>query len=137
MSTPIKSTLVYGLILLAVSCKSIQNNFLADRWLGDDGTEIMIFHPDSTLQWIFRDTLLSDTFQVRYRLDETVSPAHLDLYDFNSGIMKGKVLAGILERHSNDSILLDFEPAESLDEADSVRPKSFNLEQRRFFIRKK
>lgn len=97
----------------------------------------MTFDGDSTLQWVFHEEELSDTFKVRYRLLEGPDPDHLDLYGFTRGILVGKVLAGIVEMHTPDSILLDFEPADSFEEADSVRPKGFDPEQRRFFIRKK
>lgn len=97
----------------------------------------MIFDGDSSLQWIFHEPTLSDTFLVRYRLDQRPPPPRLDLYDFSRGILKGKLLAGIVQPLSPDSIQLDFEPAETWAEADSVRPRAFDPEQRRVFVRVK
>lgn len=131
---PIVSLLV---LALALACQTTSKNYLTHQWLGDEGKQIMKFDGDSTLMWIFHEEVLSDTFLVHYKLDEIPDPDQLDLYDFNSGILKGKILAGIVELHSPDSILLDFEPADRLEEADSVRPRFFNPEQQRFFIRKK
>ncbi|MDZ4706764.1 MAG: hypothetical protein SH818_00055, partial [Saprospiraceae bacterium] len=123
--------------LLALGCQPVPKNYLAHQWLGDGGKQIMVFDNDSTLQWIIHEELLSDTFLVRYKLNEGPDPDHLDLYGFTRGILAGKVLAGIVEMHTADSILLDFEPADSFEDVDSVRPKGFDPEQRRFFIRKK
>lgn len=132
-----KSPALYICFFLALGCQPAPKNYLDHRWFGDDGKQIMTFDGDSTLQWIFHEEELSDTFLVRYRLQEGPDPDHLDLYGFTRGILAGKVLAGIVEMYTADSILLDFEPADSFEEADSVRPKGFDPEQRRFFIRKK
>jgi hypothetical protein len=137
MTPPRPSPAFYIFFLLALACQTAPKNYLDHQWFGDDGKQIMTFDGDSTLQWIFHEEELSDTFLVRYRLHEGPDPDHLDLYGFTRGILAGKVLAGIVEMHTADSILLDFEPAESFEEADSVRPKGFDPEQRRFFIRNK
>jgi hypothetical protein len=131
-----KSPALLICLLLALGCQQAPKNYLDHQWYGDDGKQIMTFDGDSTLQWIFHEEELSDTFVVRYRLQEAPDPDHLDLYGFTRGILAGKILAGIVEMHTADSILLDFEPAESFAEADSVRPKVFDTIQRRFFIRK-
>jgi len=135
--TPLKATSFFICFLLALSCQRAPKNYLAHQWLGDEGRQIMTFDGDSTLQWIFHEELLSDTFLVRYKLNELPDPDHLDLYGFNRGILVGKILCGIVEMHTADSIYFDFEPSESFEEADSLRPKVFDPEQRRFFIRKK
>jgi len=120
-----------------MACQPSPKNYLAHHWIGDEGKQIMIFDGDSNLQWIFHEEVLSDTFKGHYHLDENPTPDHLDLYDFSAGILKGKILAGIVELHTKDTILLDFEPADTFNEADSVRPKQFNPDQKRFFVRKK
>jgi len=124
-------------LLLVFSCRPAPKHYLDHRWSGDDGNQIMIFDGDSSLQWIFHEPTLSDTFLVRYRLDQSATPNRLDLYNFSSGILKGKILAGIVQPLSPDSIQLDFEPAETWAEADSVRPRTFDPEQRRVFVKVK
>lgn len=91
----------------------------------------MTFNADSTMLWAFNDNVVGDTFKLKYKLDETKSPNQLDLYDFNSGILKGKILVGILDHFSPDSILIDFNPIEQWSEADSARPKEFNMAEKR------
>lgn len=134
---PRKSTLGFCILVLSIACRPTPKNYLAHEWQGDGGKQIMIFDKDSTLKWIFHEETLSDTFFIHYKLNENTHPDQLDLYDFSSGILKGKILAGIVELHSPDSLLLDFEPGDTWEEADSIRPASFDPDQKRFFIRKK
>lgn len=122
-----------SILLFCFSCRPAPKNYLDHTWSGEEGNQIMIFDGDSSLIWIFHEPTLSDTFLVHYRLNEATTPNQLDLYDFSSGILKGKVLAGIVQNFSGDSIQVDFEPAESFAEADSLRPRAFDPEQKRIF----
>ena len=73
---------------------------------------------------------------VKYEVDTTTQPDRINLFDFNRGILKDKILIGIIEPHGQDSILLDFKPVDSWAEADSARPKSFDPLQLRYLVRK-
>ena len=95
----------------------------------------MEFIDDSTMFWAFNDNVIADTFKVKYKLDESKSPMQIDLYDFKAGILKDNMLVGILDHHSRDSMMLDFNPIENWSEADSARPKAFNLENKRLLFK--
>ena len=86
-----------------------------------DGHQILNFNSDSTAQWIFHEETLSDTFLVKY----------------NRGILKDKILTGIVQYLGQDTILLDFEPIDDWGAADTIRPITFSVDQQKYFVRKK
>jgi len=102
-----------------------------------DGHQILNFNSDSTAQWIFHEETLSDTFLVKYKLNEATQPYQLDLFDFNRGILKDKILTGIVQYLGQDTILLDFEPIDDWGAADTIRPITFSVDQQKYFVRKK
>lgn len=126
-------------IVLIFACNQhpIDRPYLQSAWELVDGHQVLHFNSDSTAQWIFHEETLSDTFLVKYKLDETTQPYHLDLFNFNRGILKGKILTGIVQYIGRDTILLDFEPIDDWAAADTIRPTTFNVDQQKYFVRKK
>ena len=123
-------------IFFLPSRTSNPHNFLEGHWDMTNGEQAMVFEGDSMLHWIFHGPFLDDTFTVKYDFDTTTQPDRINLFDFDRGILKDKILIGIIEPHGQDSILLDFKPVDSWAEADSARPKSFDPVQLRYLVRK-
>ncbi len=123
-------------ILSFPSCKTKPKHFIEGQWTMTTDEQVMIFKSDSVMHWIFHGPFLDDTFKVRYGLDLNKSPQHINLFDFNRGILKDKILTGILEHQGIDTIRMDFQLVDTWAEADSARPKAFVSDQVRFFVRK-
>ncbi len=120
-----------------MGCRSNTKPFLQDAWRMVNSTQEMIFINDSVMHWVlFDDGIVPDTIFTHYKTDETRSPYYIDLYAFDRGILKGRILTGIYSKIGNDSLLMDFRPIDSWNEADSVRPKVFDELQKRYFVRK-
>ncbi|MBK9929630.1 MAG: hypothetical protein IPP04_07125 [Saprospiraceae bacterium] len=126
-------------IILIFACDQhkINKPYLQSAWALMDGHQILNFNSDSTAQWIFHEETLSDTFLVKYKLNEATQPYQLDLFDFNRGILKDKILTGIVQYLGQDTILLDFEPIDDWGASDTIRPITFSVDQQKYFVRKK
>lgn len=130
----------YFLILitaLLICCKKTPTHFIHDHWLMTKDYHEMTYREDSTMSWIIKQQFLEDTFIAHYKLDDTKNPKWIDLYQFNKGLMKGKILTGIYETIGQDTLLLDFRPVEDWADADTSRPLEFNEIEKRYLIRKK
>ena len=129
------SILLGYICLVFLFCTSKSHHYLVGAWDMADGKQIMIFKNDSTMSWVLNDLVVPDTFHLRYKTDETKSPNRIDIYNFKHGILVDKMLVGILDHFSKDSILLDFRPIERWADADSIRPTAFDTGTKRILVR--
>ena len=127
------STLFF--IFLLISCKKSPIHFIHDQWLMTKDFHEMTFREDSTMTWIIKEQFLVDTFTAHYKIDDSKNPKWIDLYQFNKGLMSGKILTGIYDTQGQDTLLLDFQPVEDWAEADTSRPKKFNEIEKRYLVR--
>lgn len=128
-------TLVLLSILTLLSCTSHPLHPILGTWSMTTGDQSMQFNPDHSMIWVIQQFYLNDTFKATYKLDDSKDPQWLDLYDFNKGLLKGKMLSGLYKRIGTDSLLLDFQPVDNMAEADSMRPKDFKEADKRYFTR--
>jgi hypothetical protein len=127
--------LLFVMLLLTSCDQKKPNDFISGTWHMAQGDQRMRFYDDSLLLWMMPGNLQMDSFFATYRLSVLDKSGTIDLFDFDKGILKGKILAGIFERKGEDTLLLDFEPADLWMETDSLRPKSMNPTQMRQLIR--
>lgn len=138
---PLLETMYKKLTLLLLSgilftqCKQKPSHFIHDHWLMPKDLHEMTFKDDSTMTWIIKQQFLVDTFNAHYKLDDTKNPKWIDLFQFDKGLMRGKILTGIYETYGHDTLLLDFQPVEDWVGADTSRPKEFNEIEKRFLVR--
>lgn len=132
----LKSSCFIIFSLLLIKCKQSSGHFIHDHWLMTTDFHEMTFREDSTMTWIIKQQFLDDTFKAHYKLDDSKNPKWIDLYQFNKGLMRGKILTGIYETHGQDTLLLDFQPVEDWIEADTSRPKEFNEIEKRYLVRR-
>ncbi|MEP7267693.1 MAG: hypothetical protein ABI844_08690 [Saprospiraceae bacterium] len=126
---------VFLFILLTYSCRQKPEFSLVDRWKMIGDSQVMYFDSDTSLIWLIQNEFLEDTFIAEYKIDTNKLPMTLDVYNFNRGILKDKILVGIVKPYGNDTLLIDFTPIDDWPQADSIRPKSFNPEEMKYLVR--
>jgi hypothetical protein len=98
---------------------------LLGTWVGESQNaagSAFEFRADGTATW-----RLDQPFDIRYRVDDPLAPAHLDLFGFQTGPLKERTLYCLIDL-VDDRLRMDCEPSE--------RPGSLNPEQTQVFIRK-
>lgn len=80
------------------------------------------FRADGTATW-----RLGQPFDIQYRVNDPMAPAHLDLFGFQAGPLKDRTLYCLIDL-ADDRLRMDCEPSE--------RPGSLNPEQTQVFTRK-
>lgn len=97
---------------------------LLGTWVGESQNaagSAFEFREDGTATW-----RLGQPFEIRYRVDDPMAPAHLDLFGFQAGPLKERTLYCLIEL-VDDRLRMDCEPSE--------RPGSLNPEQTQVFLR--
>lgn len=125
--TLFKSTVYLFLIALFIGCAKDEG--IAGTWKSYDG-QTLIFKPSNDALWLIDSHKGVDTFQIKYRFDETTQPNHFDLYDFKKGTLVGFTLYGVIEM-KDQTLKLNFEVGEN----DKVRPKGFDPQGTQVFYK--
>ncbi len=105
---------------------------LEGTWEAEEG-HLWAVRPNGHMLWITRFGSQLDTVHLTYRYDCSLTPATLDLLDFDGGPWRGKTLYGILERTSDTSFR--FCAAAGTDA--SARPEYFDQTETVRFFREK
>ena len=121
------------LILVSISCagtKMPNSKSLLGKWDNKKG-QILEFKPNGVALWIFYSETKKDTFTISYRTDFSTKPYQLDLTNFQTGMLKGKTLVGIMEFAQVNSFKFDCEPTPN------NRPVIFNEKQTQTYFKVK
>ncbi|PJB13025.1 MAG: hypothetical protein CO119_03955 [Flavobacteriales bacterium CG_4_9_14_3_um_filter_40_17] len=95
-----------------------------------DYNQTLILKANNEALWLIDSHKGVDTYQIKYRYDETTQPNHFDLYDFKKGVLIGFTLYGITEMKGK-TLKLNFEVGEN----EQVRPKSFDPQETQVFYK--
>ncbi len=113
---------VAGCVSLA---PTTQPKHLIGTWSGPDA-DTFVFESNGQGRWIFARSNASDTFPIHYRAVQRRSspPSYtLDMWGFETGFLKGRVLLCIVETASPSQMRMDCEPGQPGEE--SKRPSAF------------
>lgn len=120
-------------VYLALAFLTLLPACAADRttirgtWTGEGAAGepfTIVFRDRNTALWITdRIPGVRDTLVLRYTLDTTYIPKHVNVSGFTSGPLAGMTLYGIYELEGTDSLRIDFEPG--LPGEAAVRPRDF------------
>ena len=102
---------------------------LLGRWSTTDSQgmrQSLLFHRNGTAQWTFEVSgRPPEVLDLRYLLVENAQPYEiLDLYDFHSGALYGKVLYGILDIQDPLTMRFAHEPGDP-GKGEETRPSDF------------
>jgi len=110
---------------------SLSKEALLGTWSNNNQSgEMFIFSEEGKAQWVLPGENKPDTFEINYIFEPSVSPKHLDLYNFTSGQLNGNTLYGIAE-FRDGSIKVDFEPGKDA----TARPAFFNEKDAQIYIK--
>lgn len=103
------------------------------EWSGEDaeGNRIgFVFQEGDVAEWVVqaRGMANPDTIEMRYEVDRSVSPHHIDLDGFEQGPLEGVTMVGIYEFTAGDAFRIDLAPVVGAVDPDSARPKEFSEE---------
>jgi hypothetical protein len=101
---------------------------LLGRWEGVDseqGLQTFVFERGGTAHWVLEYQGKSQTFDVRYRLDRSATPHHLDLTGFASGPLAGQALYCLAEV-GEQTLSIDCRPGEAKAGGETARPRAFS-----------
>lgn len=104
---------------------------LLGAWSGEDAEakrHTLTFAERGRATWAIEGQGERQEYAIRYALDDAVTPHHLDLSGFESGMLAGRTLYCIVELEGADAFRMDCEPGPP--EADGaggedVRPSDF------------
>ena len=138
---PVGRTLAVPAVMAALtasllSCAQPRDPLLGE-WVSvgsEAGTMTYVFHEGGRAQWILDLSEGRDTFEVAFTVDYGTTPIQLDVGPWESGLLAGQTLFGIVELQGPDRFRVDFEPADP-DGDGSERPVTFS-EQAVTFVRK-
>lgn len=118
--------LVLAVLILLAACAG-ERDPLQGTWRGQGSAGepfTIVFRERNTALWITdRIPGVQDTLVLRYTVDTTYIPKHVNVSGFTSGPLAGMTLYGIYELEGTDSLHLDFEPG--LPGESQVRPHDF------------
>ncbi len=117
-----------GLLALGLGAGCSGPGPLLGRWEGIDseqGTQTFVFERGGKAHWIIEYQGKSQTFDVRYKLDRTPTPHHLDLTDFGAGPLAGQALYCLAEVTA-DELRIDCRPGEPGAAGAASRPKAWS-----------
>lgn len=103
---------------------------IVGEWSGQDaeGNRMtFVFQEGGQADWVVRARGMAnpDTIAMRYEVDRSVSPHHIDLDGFAEGPLAGVTMVGIYEFTDGDAFRMDLEPVVGAVDPDSARPKEF------------
>lgn len=119
----------YFLFLITLFIGCAKDEGIVGIWKSHYG-QTLILKANNEALWLIDSHKGVDTFQIKYRFDETTLPNHFDLYDFKRGILVGFTLYGITEM-KDQTLKLNFEVGEN----DQVRPKGFDPQETQVFYK--
>jgi len=126
------SFILFGLLLTACGPDTGEAR-LYGQWKNKKD-HVYIFEEGGNAMWVYPVGAQTDTFFIKYRLDDVKEPAQLDFYDFDSGPMKGKTMYGIvefMEDERGEAIRVNFQVGED----ESVRPEGVGKGGGRLYVR--
>ncbi len=120
-----------GLALLLAACSSTADPSIVGAWDGQGeagtGTSLTL-HDDGTALWVLDPATASGSYRVHYALDESATPARLDLFGFDRGPLHGLTLYGIAELTDPNTMRFDCEPGPAGGDGAGIRPSEFTRE---------
>lgn len=128
MKKTITTTAVY-LFLISLFIGCAKDEGITGTWKSHYG-QTLILKANNEALWLIDSHKGVDTFQIKYRFDETTQPNHFDLYDFKKGTLVGFTLYGVTEM-KDQTLKLNFEVGEN----DKVRPKGFDPQETQVFYK--
>lgn len=130
MPAPRRRSLYPRLGLLAVALAAgcgPSGPSLVGRWESIDseqGKQTFVFERGGGARWILEYQGKGQTFDLRYELDRSPTPHHLDLTGFASGPLAGQALYCLAEIAA-DELKIDCRPGEPEADGETRRPKAF------------
>ncbi|MDP2058437.1 MAG: hypothetical protein U1C58_01210 [Flavobacteriaceae bacterium] len=121
------TSVILFVIIFFVGCAKDEG--IVGTWKSHYG-QTLILKANNDALWLLESHKGVDTFQVKYRIDETTLPNHFDLYDFNKGTLVGFTLYGVSEM-KDQTLKLNFEVGQD----DKVRPKGFDPQETQVFYK--
>ncbi len=121
------TSVILFVIALFIGCAKDEG--IVGTWKSHYG-QTLILKANNDALWLLESHKGVDTFQVKYRIDETTLPNHFDLYDFDRGTLVGFTLYGVSEM-KDQTLKLNFEVGQD----DKVRPKGFDPQETQVFYK--
>lgn len=100
---------------------------IVGRWEGidsDQGKQTFVFETGGAGKWALEYADKSQTFDLRYELDRSATPHHLDLTGFASGPLAGQALYCLAEVGAEE-LKIDCRPGEPGASGETRRPTAF------------
>ena len=113
-------------LALALGCGPSGPSILG-RWEGVDseqGKQTFVFESGGAAQWVIEYAGKSQSFDLRYELDRSPAPDHLNLTGFSSGPLGGQALYCLVEVTAEE-LRIDCRPGEPGTGGDARRPAAF------------
>ncbi len=101
---------------------------LFGSWSGEDADgkrHTLSFRERGRAMWVLEGDGETQSYEIRYALDDKVTPHRLDLTGFESGALEDKTLYCILEFESASAFRLDCAAGAPGEEGESARPSDF------------
>jgi len=136
-----KYSIFFSMIFVLAACTSKPVNEeaveLTGSWASKNDAVTYVFQDESNALWLIRRPDGSvDTLTGKYRFLADSLPMQLDFYDFETGMLNGKDVYGIVEFTSDTTFRFSNELAGSPEEALKRRPKTFSEFQSATFYKK-
>jgi len=135
-----KKLVVLGIIGFLASCagdavEDKQSYDIIGTWSNESGTFTYVFMEDGEAKWLIQRPENVDTLTGKYRFVSDSLPMQLDFYDFETRMLNGKDVYGIVEFTNDSTLRYDNELAASPEEALDRRPTTFNEYQTATFYK--
>jgi hypothetical protein len=128
-----KQWILFAVLPVLLRCSPAEHS-LVGEWSGNHpqgGANILLFRANGTAEWRFDNPQMSKT-NLRYTIDYSTTPHHIQISGFDHGPLQGLVMHGILEFPCPNRFRLDLEPALPADDPDEIRPKAFGDDTREY-----
>ena len=123
--------------ILALAACNAPASIFEGEWISGAPTSPAIFchfGSNGRLRWTIDFASGAESFDLAYRVDDSVRHVHLDIGPWPEGPLAGRTLLGIVEIESPDRFRVDFEPGDPAGD-ESERPVAFSAQTLTFLRR--